>query len=99
LSVELSLVSVSDSSLVSFFDSLSLETRSLPQITGFQAIIILYMSEICPRKIRGALVSGYQFAITIGLMLAAIVVNFTKDRSDTGQFRIPIGIQFAWGLM
>jgi len=67
---------------------------------GFvSAIIILYMSEICPRKIRGALVSGYQFAITIGLMLAAIVVNFTKDRSDTGQYRIPIGLQFAWGLI
>ena len=29
---------------------------------GFvSAIIILYMSEICPRKVRGALVSGYQF--------------------------------------
>lgn len=28
---------------------------------GFvSAIIILYMSEICPRKIRGAIVSGYQ---------------------------------------
>lgn len=37
---------------------------------GFvSAIIILYMSEICPRKIRGALVSGYQFCITIGIML------------------------------
>ena len=57
------------------------------------------MSEITPRKIRGALVSGYQFAITIGLMLASIVVNFTKDRSDSGQYRIPIGLQFAWGLM
>jgi sugar porter (SP) family MFS transporter len=45
------------------------------------------------------LVSGYQFCITIGLMLAAIVVNFTKDRSDSGQYRIPIGIQFAWGLI
>ncbi|KAJ9110279.1 hypothetical protein QFC19_001682 [Naganishia cerealis] len=67
---------------------------------GFvSAIIILYMSEICPRKIRGALVSGYQFAITIGLMLAAIVVNFTKDRTDSGQYRIPIGVQFAWGLI
>jgi sugar porter (SP) family MFS transporter len=67
---------------------------------GFvSAIIILYMSEICPRKIRGALVSGYQFCITIGIMLAAIVVNFTKDRADSGAYRIPIGIQFAWGFI
>ncbi|GAA5840291.1 hypothetical protein JCM9279_002337 [Rhodotorula babjevae] len=67
---------------------------------GFvSAIIILYMSEICPRKIRGAIVSGYQFAITIGLMLAAIINNFTSTRADSGSYRIPIGIQFAWGLI
>jgi len=65
---------------------------------GFvSAIIILYMSEICPRKVRGTLVSGYQFCITIGLMLAAIVVNSTQDRTDDSAYRIPIGIQFVWG--
>lgn len=33
---------------------------------GFEsAIVILYMSEICPRKVRGALVAGYQFCITV----------------------------------
>jgi len=67
---------------------------------GFEsAIVILYMSEICPRKVRGALVAGYQFCITIGIMLASIVVYATKNRSDTGVYRIPIGIQFAWGLI
>ncbi|GAA6058988.1 hypothetical protein JCM10212_001698 [Sporobolomyces blumeae] len=67
---------------------------------GFvSAIIILYMSEICPRKVRGALVSGYQFCITIGIMLASIVCNFTQDRNDSGAYRIPIGIQFAWGII
>merc|ERR1712072_1674067 len=41
---------------------------------GFEsAIVILYMSEICPKKVRGALVAGYQFCITIGLLLAACV--------------------------
>jgi sugar porter (SP) family MFS transporter len=67
---------------------------------GFvSAIIILYMSEICPRKVRGALVSGYQFCITIGLLLAACVTYATKDRSDTGSYRIPIALQFAWALV
>lgn len=67
---------------------------------GFvSAIIILYMSEICPRKVRGALVSGYQFCITIGIMLASIINNFTSSRADSGSYRIPIGIQFAWGLI
>jgi sugar porter (SP) family MFS transporter len=67
---------------------------------GFEsAIVILYMSEICPKKVRGALVAGYQFCITIGIMLASIVVYATKDRTDTGVWRIPIAIQFPWALI
>ena len=67
---------------------------------GFEsAIVILYMSEICPRKVRGALVAGYQFCITIGIMLASIVVYATKDRDDTGAYRIPIAIQFPWAII
>ncbi|KAH6615973.1 general substrate transporter [Chaetomium sp. MPI-SDFR-AT-0129] len=57
------------------------------------------MSEICPRKVRGALVAGYQFCITIGLMLAACVVYATEGRTDTGSYRIPIAIQFAWAII
>ncbi|KAJ6461820.1 general substrate transporter [Mycena vitilis] len=67
---------------------------------GFvSAIIILYMSEIAPKKVRGALVSGYQFAITIGILLANCVVFATQDRLDTGSYRIPIGVQFLWALI
>jgi MFS transporter, SP family, sugar:H+ symporter len=35
-------------------------------VGGVSAIIILYMSEIAPRKVRGAIVSAYQFFITVG---------------------------------
>jgi len=67
---------------------------------GFvSAIIILYMSEICPRKVRGALVSGYQFCITLGILIASVVNYAVRDRNDSGSYRIPIGIQFAWGLI
>ena len=67
---------------------------------GFEsAIVILYMSEICPRKVRGALVAGYQFCITIGIMLAACIVYGTKDRPDTSSYRIPIAIQFIWAII
>jgi sugar porter (SP) family MFS transporter len=57
------------------------------------------VSEICPRKVRGALVSGYQFCITIGLMLAACVNFATNSRTDENSYRIPIVIQFAWGVI
>lgn len=32
-------------------------------------------------------------------MLAAIVNNSTKDRNDTGCYRIPVAIQFAWAII
>ena len=57
------------------------------------------MSEIAPRKVRGALVSGYQFCITIGILIANGAVYSTKYRNDTGSYRIPIGIQFVWALI
>ena len=67
---------------------------------GFvSAIIILYMSEISPRKVRGAIVSGYQFCITIGLLLASCVDYATQNRTDTGSYRIPIAIQMLWALI
>ena len=47
----------------------------------------------CPKSVRGALVAGYQFCITIGIMLASIVVYATEKRNDTGAYRIPISIQ------
>ena len=67
---------------------------------GFiSAIIILYMSEIAPKKVRGALISGYQFCITIGILLANCVVYATQDKLDTSSFRIPIGVQFLWAII
>ncbi|GAB7346719.1 hypothetical protein MBLNU459_g1832t1 [Dothideomycetes sp. NU459] len=67
---------------------------------GFEsAIVILYMSEICPRKVRGALIACYQFCITIGLLLASVVVYATEDRTDSGSYRIPIAIQFLWAII
>lgn len=67
---------------------------------GFEsAVVILYMSEICPRKVRGALVAGYQFCITIGIMLASCIVYATQGRDDTGSYRIPIAIQFIWAII
>jgi sugar porter (SP) family MFS transporter len=67
---------------------------------GFvSAIIILYMSEIAPKKVRGALVSGYQFCITLGILLASCVDYGTQNRKDTGSYRIPIAIQMLWALI
>ncbi|KAL9114337.1 MAG: hypothetical protein Q9227_001759 [Pyrenula ochraceoflavens] len=67
---------------------------------GFvSAIIVLYMSEIAPKRVRGAIVSGYQFCITIGLMLASCVDYGTQNYTDSGSYRIPIALQMLWALI
>ncbi|GAB7354691.1 hypothetical protein MBLNU459_g5112t1 [Dothideomycetes sp. NU459] len=63
------------------------------------ALIPLYQSETAPKWIRGSIVGSYQLAITIGLLLASIVGNATKNRNDTGCYRIPVAVQFAWALI
>jgi SP family sugar:H+ symporter-like MFS transporter len=62
-------------------------------------LVPMYQSECSPKWIRGAIVSCYQWAITIGLLLASIVNNATKDRPDHSAYRIPIAIQFVWAAI
>jgi len=59
----------------------------------------MYQSECAPKWIRGAVVSCYQWAITIGLLLASIVNNATQNRTNSSAWRIPVGIQFLWAAV
>ncbi|CAK3835040.1 high affinity glucose transporter rgt2 [Lecanosticta acicola] len=63
------------------------------------AMIPLYQSETAPKWIRGAVVGAYQWAITIGLLLASIVNYTVRNRQDTGSYRIPVAVQFVWSLI
>lgn len=52
-----------------------------------------------PKWIRGAVVASYQWAITIGILIASIVNNATQNRPDASAYRIPIALQFAWAVI
>ncbi|MBV8531772.1 MAG: sugar porter family MFS transporter [Candidatus Eremiobacteraeota bacterium] len=57
---------------------------------GFSSVVApLYISEVAPSSIRGALVSLYQFAITVGI-LAAYVVDYAF--ATGGQWRWMLGL-------
>jgi len=60
---------------------------------------LLTMYRTSPKWIRGTVVGAYQLAITIGLFLAAIVNYATQNRNDSGSYRIPVAIQFAWSII
>ncbi|GAA5914242.1 sugar porter family MFS transporter [Sporobolomyces salmoneus] len=68
-------------------------------VGGTSCIVPMYQSEAAPKNIRGALVAAYQWMITIGLLIASIVVNATKDFSGASSYQIPIGIQFVWAAI
>jgi MFS transporter, SP family, sugar:H+ symporter len=59
----------------------------------------MYQSECSPKWIRGAVVSLYQWAITIGILLSNIFNNATKNRPNHSSYRIPIAIQFIWAAV
>jgi len=63
------------------------------------ACIPLYQAETVPKWIRGAITSSYQFAITIGLLLAAVVNQATHKIDGSASYRVPIAIQFLWSLI
>ena len=68
-------------------------------VGGVSSTIILYMSEIAPKKVRGSTVAGYQFCVTLGLLIASCVDYGTKERTDSGSYRIPIAIQMLWAII
>ncbi|KAF8515074.1 general substrate transporter [Gautieria morchelliformis] len=62
-------------------------------------LIPMYQSECSPKWIRGAVVSCYQFTITIGILLAAVINNATQARNNHSSYRIPISVQFIWAVI
>ena len=62
-------------------------------------LVPMYQSECSPKWIRGAVVGGYQFAITVGILLANVINNATKDRTTHAAWQIPISIQFIWAFI
>ncbi|KAG2360202.1 monosaccharide importer [Suillus spraguei] len=73
-------------------------------IAGFgvgllSCLIPMYQSECAPKSLRGMIVGLYQVAIGIGALLAAIVLNATKDELSHRAWRTPISVQFAWAAI
>jgi len=68
-------------------------------VGGVSCLVPMYQAECAPKWIRGGIVSTYQWMITIGLLIAAIVVNATKDWETAAAYQVPIGIQFVWAAI
>jgi sugar porter (SP) family MFS transporter len=64
---------------------------------GFSSVVApLYIAEVAPSTVRGALVSLYQFAITVGI-LAAYIVDYAL--AGGGQWRWMLGLAVVPSLV
>lgn len=59
----------------------------------------LYIADCAPARLRGALVTMYQFDITLGLVLGVCVDYSSHNRTDTGAFRIPMAVQYVFPIV
>ncbi|CEQ42023.1 SPOSA6832_03794, partial [Sporobolomyces salmonicolor] len=68
-------------------------------VGGTSCLVPMYQAECAPKSIRGGIVACYQWMITIGLLIAAIVVNGTQNINSKACYQIPIGLQFIWAAI
>ncbi|XBW38153.1 hypothetical protein QEN19_003749 [Hanseniaspora menglaensis] len=63
-------------------------------------VCVAFIGELSPPDIRSLTVALYQLMVTFGIFLGYLI-NFgtNKNYSDSGQWRIPLGLCFLWALM
>lgn len=59
----------------------------------------MLISEVAPKQLRGTLVSIYQLMVTAGIFLGYCANYGTKNYSNSVQWRVPLGLNFAWALL
>ncbi|KAJ5382400.1 Major facilitator superfamily domain general substrate transporter [Penicillium concentricum] len=68
-------------------------------VGAISLLVPMYQAESGPRHIRGSLISTYQLFITLGIFVANCINFGTESRTDTGSWRIPMGITYIWAII
>ena len=67
-------------------------------VGGIAVLSPMLISEVSPKHMRGTLVSCYQLMITCGIFLGYCTNYGTKNYSNSVQWRVPLGLCFAWAI-
>ncbi|KAK7455887.1 hypothetical protein VKT23_010925 [Stygiomarasmius scandens] len=59
----------------------------------------MYISEVIPPRVRGAMVGTYQLFITMGILTSQGASLGQEKVTNASAYRIPIGLQFIWGVI
>ncbi|KAG0653457.1 hexose transporter hxt1, partial [Monosporozyma unispora] len=67
-------------------------------VGGIAVLSPMLIAEISPKHLRGTLVACFQLMITLGIFLGYCTNYGTKNYSNSVQWRVPLGLCFAWAL-
>ena len=67
-------------------------------VGGIAVLSPMLISEVSPKHLRATLVACYQLMITLGIFLGYCTNFGTKNYSNSVQWRVPLGLCFAWAL-
>ncbi|CAI4060780.1 hypothetical protein N7582_003033 [Saccharomyces uvarum] len=67
-------------------------------VGGVAVLSPTLISEISPKHLRGTCISFYQLMITLGIFLGYCTNYGTKKYSNSIQWRVPLGLCFAWAI-
>ncbi|AGO14254.1 AaceriAFL205Cp [[Ashbya] aceris (nom. inval.)] len=68
-------------------------------VGGIAVLSPMLISETSPKHLRGMLVSCYQLMITAGIFIGYCTNYGVKTYDDSKQWRIPLGLCFAWAIL
>ncbi|KAF9011200.1 general substrate transporter [Cyathus striatus] len=68
-------------------------------VGALSAIVPLYNGETAPKALRGTLLVLYQLQIIVGIFLSYIIDLATHRINGSASWRVPVGLQLAWGLI
>lgn len=68
-------------------------------VGGIAVYSPLLISEVSPKHLRGTLVSCFQLMITLGIFIGYCTNYGTKTYTNSVQWRVPLGLGFAWASL
>lgn len=68
-------------------------------VGGITVYTPMLISEVAPKHLRGALIAVYQLMVTVGVFLGYCASYSTRNYDDSRQWRIQLGLCFAWAII
>ena len=63
---------------------------------GFGTLSMTYIGEISPQRLRGVLTAAAPISMTLGSLIASLIINFTGDQESRWAYRTAFASEFSF---